>query len=130
MYGILCHHYHPEDIDAPEMSEAVTHFISYNAGTRVLNTYPEVRARLLPTLVAAVVVVVVVLAHTQVVVLHDADIADPSTFLETVLRKEPFSLLVHPKHSAAMYVQRLGFLLVDEAFQLPLAHAHVFRDMM
>ena len=44
MYAILCKHYHPEDIEFPEQSEPIPHFISYNAGTRVLNTYPEARA--------------------------------------------------------------------------------------
>ena len=43
VYGILCSHYHPEDMDFPEQSEPILHYITYNAGTRVLNTYPEVR---------------------------------------------------------------------------------------
>ena len=80
--------------------------------------------------VVVVVVVVVVLARAQVVVLHDADVADPSTFLETVLRKKPFLLRVPAKHSASMYVQRLGVLVVEEAFELPLAHATDYRKMM
>ena len=64
------------------------------------------------------------------VVLHDADVADPSTFLETVLREKPFFLRVRAKRSAPMYVQRLGVLLVEEAFELPLAHATDYRKMM
>ena len=42
-YGIFCMHYHAEDIDF-ECAEGIPHFISYNAGTRVLNTYPEVHS--------------------------------------------------------------------------------------
>ena len=44
VYGILCNHYHPEDIEFPELAEGIPHFITYNAGTRVLYTYPEVRS--------------------------------------------------------------------------------------
>ena len=129
MYGILCKHYHPEDVDFPEVSEGIPHFISYNAGTRVLCTYPEV-CGLLYLHSALLLWMHAPQLCVQVVVLDDADVADPSLLLETVLPKEPFLLRVQADVLASMYVQRLAVILLDDAFQLPLAHPEVYRKLM
>ena len=68
--------------------------------------------------------------RAQVLVLEDADVEDPTNLLETVLRKKPFYLVVEANKYATQYVQRLGVLLLDEAFQLPLAHADTYRSML
>ena len=68
--------------------------------------------------------------RVQVVVLDDEDVEDPTYLLETVLRTKPFYLIVEANKRASEYVQRLAVILTDEAFQLPLAHAYCYRQMM
>lgn len=42
IYIIHSYYYHPEDVDV-EGAEAINHYITYNAGTRMLFLFPEVR---------------------------------------------------------------------------------------
>ena len=43
-YVIHCFHFNDEDIDFPQEAESIPHYICYNAATRLLQLYPEVRA--------------------------------------------------------------------------------------
>ena len=44
IYVIHCFHFNDEDIDFPQEAESIPHYICYNAATRLLQLYPEVRA--------------------------------------------------------------------------------------
>ena len=128
VYGIYCNHYHAEDIEDFETSEGIPHFISYNAGTRVLNTYPEARIVYLIFFYCMLILMQPSFVHVQVLVLEDADVADPSTFLRTVLRRPPYLLVVDDHIPALQKARRLGVALLSEAMQLPLANLSLFEE--
>lgn len=90
IYLIHCWHYHPEDIVmvAPNGTpsaevEGISHYISYNAGTRLLQIYPEM------------------------LVLEQADVRDPSALLAR-LREHPYLVALDTRpNSAKRWVRQL-----------------------
>ena len=86
-------HYHEEDIDASRYAEAIPHYITYNAGTRLLQTYPEV------------------------LILDDDEVNDPSILMGK-LEKPPFLL----KCERPPAFIRQVFVQVGATTRVPYAH--------
>ena len=115
---IHTYYYHPGDVDV-EDAEAINHYITYNAGTRMLFLFPEVRAYAHIHMLAR--------SHTlstftQVLVLEDSDIEDIPAFVAK-LRQVPFQTRINT--DAGSFVRKVRRLFVHnrkEALSLPLAH--------
>lgn len=122
IYIIHSYYYHPEDEDVDD-AEAINHYITYNAGTRMLFLFPEV---------SCVLALALMLCHfhfatcleLQVMVLEQEDIDDIPAFIAK-LRAVPFQTRINT--DAGSFVRRVRRLFVHnskEALALPIAHPH------
>ena len=80
-----------EDVEFEEMSEYFTHYLTYNAGTRVLFLNPDI------------------------MILEDKDVADPSELLEHLQLAKGF---VFPKNFVK-YVRKLNLRVCEAALSTP-----------
>ena len=93
-FVIYCLHYHESDIENHLMSEGIGHYIYYNAGTRMLQTYPEV------------------------LVLEQADVDNPSLVAKK-LRKRPYLLRLSDARSFTTVRQVFCCLRSPHLLSLP-----------
>ena len=97
VFAIQCAHYHAEDIDYPDESEGIPHYIMLNAGTGLMYTYPEM------------------------LVLTDEDRHDLDAFFEQL--KAPPYLLLFERRSPVKVLTRQVFVEVSpRALELPYSH--------
>lgn len=126
IYIIHSYYYHPEDEDV-DYAEAINHYVTYNAGTRMLFLFPEVS-------IVLVLAQLLCLIHSaaslepQVMVLEQEDIDDIPAFIAK-LRAVPFQTRINT--DAGSFVRKVRRLFVhnsSEALALPLAHPHYVKS--
>ena len=97
VFCIECKHYHAEDIDHPDESEGIPHYVMLNAGTGMLYTYPEM------------------------LVLTDDDRRDLDTFFKQ-LKAPPYLLLFERRSSVKVLTRQVFVEVSPRALELPYSH--------
>lgn len=129
VYVIHAFYFHSEDASFfdeknPHHTEAIDHYVVYNAGTRVLNLLPEVS---ISDFGRVLLMLTQLLLPSQIVVLHDEDIADLPNFRAMLLEKY-HTRLNGSNGSFLRRVRRVwcqaGAHSSDSGSLLPLTHPH------
>ena len=105
VFAIHCEHYHEEDIDYPEQSEGIPHYVMLNAGTGVLYTYPET------------------------LVLEDEDRRDLDSFFEK-LKKPPYLLLFKRSTPVKVLARQFFIAVSPRALELPYSHPALLSQLL
>ena len=95
IYGIHTSLYHIEDIDFPEQSEGINHYIMVNTDTRLVFLYPEA------------------------IVIEEKDLDDLNSFFKKI--EDDYLLKFNLYGLANWYIRKLYFSIVPQSMQLPFA---------
>ena len=104
IYGIHTSLYHIEDIDFPEQSEGINHYIMVNADTRLVVLYPDV------------------------IIIDDEDLDDLNSFFKKM--EEEYLIKFNLYCSAHWHIRQLYFSTVPQSMQLPFASHKRLADLL